>query len=226
MNKLLKKVVLLVSIGIFIASFSLVANAEEGVEEVVLGDASAVVTLTLDEAYQFIIENGVLVGVEGSGTVSEALISSLNIEALTIEEGIVTLLSAYEVIESIQLQVYPENEVLLQVVMDAMTYAMLAEEPIDEADVETDEEVDEEGQPEFIIERFELAEELGITPGKTNLLQKLDALTDGEFDDEQWSEVSVKEIMMAIKESSLIPVQENENKGNKKPDSGKGKGKK
>lgn len=76
-------------------------------------------------------------------------------------------------------------------------------------------------------ERFEMAEELNISPGKMNLLQKLQSESDMEdFLFEDWSDKSVKDIMQEIKNYRKVSQEKTVAEEVKIKNNGKGKGKK
>ena len=98
-------------------------------------------------------------------------------------------------------------------------------------DLEIEAEVEAEGVG---YERVQAARDLGLTPGKLNLLEKLQesAEDEEEYAIDEWREMSVKEIMLEIrdnrmKEKDLPPGQikqeDNEGPGNSNQNS-KGKG--
>jgi|GEM_PF-1696356 len=71
-----------------------------------------------------------------------------------------------------------------------------------ESEIETlEEQIEsiEDGENNPNLERFANAEKYGITPGKMNLLEKLNAANEDDIDYEAWSDKSVKEIMFEIK---------------------------
>ncbi len=81
-----------------------------------------------------------------------------------------------------------------------------AEELADELEEEIDEELDEDVEVEALSvgkERVLEARALGITPGKLNLIEKLQASSDDpeNIKVEDWMNKSVKEIMKTIKEN-------------------------
>ncbi|MEL7658064.1 MAG: hypothetical protein AAGU75_19385, partial [Bacillota bacterium] len=72
------------------------------------------------------------------------------------------------------------------------------------------------------LERVQEARELGVTPGKLNLVEKLQSATDGAIDVKEWLSKPVKEINKAIKENrseNKIKDQSEENDQREQKDS-------
>ena len=84
---------------------------------------------------------------------------------------------------------------------DLKKAGVLAEELKERVEEETG---DKEVQVESLsvgLERVQEARELGVTPGKLNLVEKLAAGAGGELDQEEWLQKPVREIMKAIQEN-------------------------
>ena len=145
------------------------------------------------------LENEVLITVDSLGVIIE--IEELNKEdyleigtdenllvdviGLSLNEGIEKLSKDYE--SSIVFDVYSDNESLTESIKN-MVMDSIEEEIVVENDINLN------------SERFDDAEEFGVTNGKMNLLYKLKESNDNElylFD--EWAEKSVQEIMKEIK---------------------------
>lgn len=102
---------------------------------------------------------------------------------------------------------------------EAVTEEILnnAEEAINE-ELEIEEVEDAEIIKENINqERFDVAERLGISPGKMNLLDKL-KVESPDINVDEYAEKSVKEIMQKINEEKALKREENKNNKNNKKD--------
>jgi hypothetical protein len=215
MKNVLKKLLGLALIGTVVFTFSFTTSAEESldegtstddavVEEVLaeenfeeatevvevetefVEEIRAVVTLTIKEEYNFVLnENGTILLIEGP---NEELIATLLEEGTTLNEAIQAIVATYD------------EEMLYTIAITANDeeLAKAIEESLEEV-VEQEVEIEISEQPEFIIKRFEMANELGITPGKMHLLEKLVDAIGEEINYEEWSQKSVKEIMSEIK---------------------------
>jgi len=139
-------------------------------------------------------------------TLTEEEIDAINAEINLLKEEYDALLESIEedaqgLIQSLEeeikeLEASLENEDLTE-----EEIAVIVEQ-IDllKKELESLEEPLEDDHP--MADRFDKAEELGITPGKMNLLEKLASYSEEEtFDFDFWSEADVKDIMKTIKDN-------------------------
>ncbi len=199
MKNVLKKLLGLALVGTSVFTFGVTSRAQEVVTEVPAievvvteeGKFAAVVTLTIEDEYNFVLdENGVIVLIEGP---NEELIATLLEEGKTLNESIQMIVATYGEDAVYTVVVISDDEALTAVI----------EESLKEV-IQQEEETEISEQPEFIKNRFAMAKELGITPGKMNLLEKLAAVAGEEIDYEEWSQKPVKEIMAQIKENRAV----------------------
>jgi len=213
-------------------TFGLLAYADEDpsvTSEETEETITATVTLEAGETFIFTVsEDGTVILVEAASEEGSDLLETLDLEGLSLEECIQAILDTFEDAPVPEITVFSSSEELMLSLTESLD-ELFGE--VTEAVLE-DEEDDE--MPDFIRERFELAKEYEITPGKMNLLQKLSASTQEELDLSLWKDSSVKDIMKAIKENkkagkeqeteTLEDTQENTG-GKTKSNNGKAKGK-
>ncbi len=199
MKNVLKKLLGLALVGTSVFTFGVTSRAQEVVTEVPATEVvvteeekfTAVVTLTIEDEYNFVLdENGVIELIEGR---NEELIATLLEEGKTLNESIQMIVATYD----------EETVYTLAVASDDEALTATIEESLKEF-IQQEEETEISEQPKFIKNRFAMAKELGITPGKMNLLEKLAAAAGEEINYEEWSQKSVKEIMAQIKENRAV----------------------
>lgn len=175
-------------------------TTENTIEEVVVEQPlTATVTVNIGNEYIFTVnEDGTVASIEATTEEASSVLDTLVLDELTLQESINTLLTTVEN-EEIETSIYilTQDETLLTS-LDETLRTEFGE--VVESVLEEDEEIVEES-PELIEERFKLAEELGITPGKMNLLQKLATSSESEIDYSEWATKPVKDIMKTIKEN-------------------------
>lgn len=229
MKKVLKKLlgVTLAMGAVFTVTVS--SYAEESSQEIVVVDleeveelakeeskeafeqkiVATVVMITMESEYSFLLdEEGNLLSIEGE---KEELIGKVLEKYTKLEEAIKAILESYGEEVSYEIMIIVEDEETGAAILESLSEA-IGEEKVEivvveseDLEVENDEtenneiETEQEGRPEFITKRFELANQLGITPGKMNLLEKLAGTSNEEVNYEEWSQKSVKEIMFEIK---------------------------
>ncbi len=209
MKDVLKRLLGLALVGTSLFTFNVTSRAAElpsaapGTDVLVTEETAteekvaAVVTLTIEDEYIFVLnENGEIVLIEGP---KEELIAMLFEEGKTLNESILAIAATYGEEAKYTVAVTSDNEELAAAITES-----LKEVVGEEVEVET--ETSE--QPEFIARRFAMAKELGITPGKMRLLEKLAAAIGEEINYEEWSQKSVKEIMSEVKANRLIKDKE------------------
>lgn len=219
MKNVLKKLLSLGIVATTVFTFSLTSHAEEAVtEEVAIQEITGqevveeeifntIVTLTIGEEYNFVLKkDGTLARIEGP---NEALIAKLIEEEKTLKEAIQAIVASYDEEVEYKVVVTSSDEELAAAIIESL------KEVVDE-EVET--QISK--QPEFITKRFEVANQLGITPGKMHLLEKLTAAVGEEINYEEWAQKPVKEIMSEIKE-----IKTTKSKPEKKQDKSQGRGK-
>lgn len=155
---------------------------------------------TLEEVVQLAIEQG-LVDADGNPYTVEGLTAKLEEEAAAPEADILD-----DIMALLDPDLISEDATLEEIIQLAVDSGLLNEagEPytVEEltALIEAGEELTEEAFKNQAQERIALAKELGITPGKMNLIQKLMASEEsGTIDAAAWKDAPVKDIMQAIK---------------------------
>ena len=206
MNKKMKQLLSLAVVAATASTFTLASYAEEVVPEqpateinepAPVTDFSASVTLTaLEDEYTFVLdEKGAIKLIEGT---DKELAASVLEQGKTINESIDLILSSYEEKPEYKISIASTDEELGKTLNEELKGLV-------EGEIETE----IKKQPEFIQKRFEMAKQLGITPGKMNLLEKLAASTDEDVNYEELAKKSVKEIMAEVK-ANKKPVVETE----------------
>ncbi|MGB5823041.1 MAG: hypothetical protein WBH44_03125, partial [Proteocatella sp.] len=204
MKKLLKKLLIFATVGTVVFTFSVPSYAEGMMTEVPAIDVvepgepvteeifSAVVTLLImeDEYNLALNENGVVVLIEGS---NEELSAALLAQGTTLNESIQKIVADYGEEATYTGTVSSNDKELAATVKESLKEVFVQE-------VET--EISR--QPDFIAKRFAMAKELGITPGKMNLLEKLRTAAGDEISYEDWAKKPVKEIMSEIKSNKAV----------------------
>ena len=133
----------------------------------------------------------------------EEILSSLDLNNLTIEDAV------KETLDKLMADGYltddPNGGVIITTSNDEMgdaeELAAQLEQEI-QAYLDSQEGIIAEVDAEAVgLERVQEARALGVTPGKLNLVEKLQSITDGAIDTEEWLTRPVKEINKAIKEN-------------------------
>lgn len=211
MKNVLKKLLGLALVGTAAFTFSVTLHAEEALTEapavnVVVTEETpveatteepkeetftAVVTLTIEGEYNFVLnENVAVVFIEGP---NEELIVTLLQEGKPLNESIQAIVATYGEEATYTVTVTSSDEELAATITKSLKEV-----------IEQEVEIEISEQPEFITKRFAMANELGITPGKMHLLEKLAAVTGEEINYVEWSQKPVKEIMSEIKANRAV----------------------
>jgi len=187
------------------ATASFADVVEEQVEETDVIVVEAEVTVTLDETYTFLVDqNGTVISVvqEGLEPVTETVITFDEEGNMVVEEVEVDPyadMAGMTIVDGISVFTDPNDETMeydIVVVTNPeseevnayLTALITGEDPVEELG----------GHPNAL--RFAMAEELGITPGKMHLLEKLAVASDDEeLDYSHWADMPVKDIMAEIK---------------------------
>ncbi len=189
------------------ASFADVVEGqvEEPLEEVEEQVVEAEVTVTLDETYIFIVDqDGTIISVvqEGLEPVIETVITfdeEGNMIVEMVEADPYADMAGMTIVDGISVFTDSNNETMeydfvvvtnpeSEEVNAYLTALISGKYPVEELG----------DHPNAL--RFAMAEELGITPGKMHLLEKLAvASEDEELDYSHWAEMPVKDIMAEIK---------------------------
>ena len=182
--------------------------AEEVVEEVI--PASTTITLTIaDEisnfAYTLVVsEDGTFTLPEGVDEESAALLAELDFTDLDLV-AVLDLVSATVVGESesfasdvfLSSNNQEQYDGLVTTLTETYGEVLSGEVVLPEV---TEEEPEELTNEEYVHARIEHARELGIAPGKMNLIQRLERLMGSELDYEQYADMNVPELMKEMKE--------------------------
>ena len=190
---------------------------EEEVEDVVEEEIISSIILTAGESFMLEFTSDYMtISVEGLSQDANLQLESMDFADLTIQEALEALISQMQE-DALFISIMSQSQQILddlsaelialysEDVIDTVLEIVFEEEDTieDDTDTEDEDEEDEEGEKldESIQERLQMAEELGITPGKMNLLEKLSASFEEEIDLEFWSLESVQAIMKQIKEN-------------------------
>lgn len=180
-------------------------STQEGVttQEVQQESLSTIVTLKVDEEYNFVVNQDGTIGlIEGP---NEELIATLTKEGMTLNAATQAILASYPEGTPYTVEIVSDDESLAASVTETLK-EVVKEEAFT---TQTTEMTEMTGQPQLIMNRFTEAKALGITAGKMHLLEKLAESSSEEVNNEEWAQKSVKEIMAQIKVNKTVENKEN-----------------
>lgn len=185
-------------------------EVEEPIEEEVVEVTSVQLTLDVEELYLIVIdEEGALVSVEATSEEGTLALEALELETMNLDTLLAALLLTAPEEYDISFTFESTDEALLEAVSAPLVelYGEAVVTILSEVDDETEEDIEPLTQNEKVANRILLASELGITPGKLNLIQKLEFVSGEDFILEDWVDSNVKDIMKAIKELRSVETE-------------------
>ncbi len=185
-------------------------EVEEPIEEEVVEVTTVQLTLDVEELYLIVLdEEGALVSVEATSEEGTLALEALELETMNLDTLLAALLLTAPEEYDIGFTFESTDEALLEAVSAPLVelYGEAVVTILSEVDDEAEEDIEPLTQNEKVANRILLASELGITPGKLNLIQKLEFVSGEDFILEDWVDSSVKDIMKAIKELRSVETE-------------------